>query len=115
MNYRYIAIFLSSLFLGNCASGPAVNKLQLTFVGSYHRSLDPEDQIRCVCADGGYILSCAGQHIDLCFEEDAPEADCPTIEIWGYFKNQNIAPGMNGHCQGGTMRYFLVERWECKE
>ena len=108
------AVLLSIGFLITACSGPpALSTLTLTYVGVFEHAEGAEDPLGCFCTEGGYLNTCGGQRIALCFEGVAPPGSCQNLEVKGKYREGVADTPPGSPCPEGVFQYLLVEEWRC--
>lgn len=123
---------LLSLLLSLLFTSPAVlagggksksKKSTVTIEGSFSSKRGVMHHLSCYCYDGGYVTTANGDEIAICFEKNEMETaaqasekfSCEHIKVTGVYVEKTRVPGEGDVCQGGTMRYLKVSKFECKD
>jgi hypothetical protein len=111
---RILPVHFAFFFLLLACSGPpALSTLRLTYVGTYQTIRGGQDPLGCFCPGGGYITSCGGQRIPLCFVGEPPPEGCESLEVRGKYRDGVADTPPDSLCPEGVFRYLLVEEWRC--
>lgn len=104
---------LLCIFLSACSAPPAINSIRLVYVGTLESVSGVKDPLGCFCADGGYLNTCDGQRIPVCFTGGALPEDCDNIEVRGKYREGVADTPPDSPCPEGIFKYLLVEEWRC--
>lgn len=86
---------------------------EASFSGTLRSVSGVMDKLSCYTSYGGYITLKNGSSIPVSFENDGDMPACTKIKVVGHYIEKAIDQGPASPCPVGTMRYFVVESFEC--
>ena len=119
----FSVILLNALLLASCSTAKTVSETDSntetqkkeTFTGDYQSSKGVMTPLSCYCSDGGTLTTSEDEKLKVCFDglKEKP-GDCTKISVTGYYETLANDPEETNPCPKGTMKVFVVERFECK-